>query len=466
MNSDQRNTAHGGSPTPRGPFTRWEWILYGSALLIIMAITEYGDLQLNSFVANIAGMGHWNVYSYFGHTPSLRPIATVMPPVYYLTTGIYLGLLHLVHLDPVPAHPRFLYRYIFDVTRGWPVFWGLVLLKIPNLVALIVGTWALVRLGSRVNCSSRTLARLWLMSPIVIVESFMQAQMDIMPATLTILALLAYERDKEWKMFAWLGIAAAFQIYPLLFVPPTALLLGNGNFGRAIKWGFIAAIPFLLSLVPFLGHDLITRVFLAKNGTSLFTSVRLGLIPIHLWLLIYAVICYTAWRLGTRSVFKNLTLAVSFTWMSVCFSIFMFAYWLPQWVVWVVPMAVLFAARDAKFLLWWTVENVLFLANNLLAYPRNLDGQLLAMLFGHDVLWTYPQLVGPHGPTLIYTLLIAGFGALIYQAFRISQSSRDVAAPFLTLRWYMPPLFFYIAALCAQQLLPLPPGLGSILTLH
>ncbi len=424
-----------------------------------MAVTKYGDLQLNSFVANFVARGHWNVYRYFAKTPSLRPIATVMPPAYYVLTGIYLGLLHLIHLDPVPTRAKFLYAHIFGVTHGWMVFFGLVLLKIPNLIALIVGAWALRKLARKVNGRPELMSGLWLFSPIVIVESFMQAQMDIIPATLTILALLAYKRDQEWKMFAWLGIAAAFQIYPLLFVPPTALFLAKGKFRRIIKWGFIASVPFLLSLSPFLGHELITRVFFAKNGASLFSSVRLGLIPVHLWVMIYAIICYTAWRLGIHYRFQYGTLAVGLIWMTVCSSIFIFSYWLPQWVVWLVPMALLFAERNKRFLLWWTLGNVLFLANNLLAFPRNLDGHLLSALFGHHVLWTYPQIVGPHGPILIYALLIIVFGALVYQSFRITQSTPETLTTETPLTWYTVPFFFYLAALCAQHVLSVSPVL-------
>ncbi len=424
-----------------------------------MAVTKYGDLQLNSFVANFVATGHWNVYHYFAETPPLRPIATVMPPAYYVTTGLYLGLLHLVHLDPVPRHADFLYARIFGVTHGWNMFWGLMLLKIPNLIALVVGAWAMGQLAHKVNGRPEMMSRLWLFSPIVIAESFMQAQMDIIPATLTILALLAYTRDQEWKLFVWLGIAAAFQVYPLLFVPPTALLLARGNFGRVIKWGVVASVPFLLSLSPFLGHALITRVFFAKNGASLFSSVRLGLIPVHLWLMIYAIICYTAWRLGIHYRFQYGTLAVGLIWMTVCSSIFIFSYWLPQWVVWLVPMALLFAERNKRFLLWWTLGNVLFLANNLLAFPRNLDGHLLSALFGHHVLWTYPQIVGPHGPILIYALLIIVFGALVYQSFRITQSTPETLTTETPLTWYTVPFFFYLAALSAQHVLSVSPVL-------
>ena len=122
-------------------------------------------------------------------------------------------------------------------------------------------------------------------------------------------------------------------------------------------------------------------------------------------------------------------------------------------------MALLFAERNKKFLLWWTLGNVLFLANNLLAFPRNLDGHLLSALFGHHVLWTYPQIVGPHGPILIYALLIIVFGALVYQAFRITQSTPETLTTETPLTWYTVPFVFYLAALCAQHVLSVSPVL-------
>lgn len=442
-----------GTSSPRRIGRLTVWIIYGIGLLLLMGTVEYGDLQINSFVANAVALGHWNVYHYFSLMPALRPIATVMPPGYYLLVGLYLSALHLMHLDPVPVQPHQLFLQIFGVVRGWRVFVGLVLLKVPNLISMGVGVWAIRRMAKRFALPSYTITVLWLLSPILLITSFMQSQMDIMPATLTLVALMLLDEDRPTVAFVILGLAASIQVYPLLFALPTALLLAKGNIGKVIKWGCAAAIPFLVLLAPFAGRPLIQRVFFARDGASLFNSVRLGIVPVHLWLLMYALVCVTAWHMSPRyASFKG----VLWTWLAVGASILIFSYWLPQWMVWIVPMAIIFSGLDTRFLWLWISVNLLFVANNVLAFPHNLDGHLFHWLSGHSVLWTYPQLTGPHGPAAIYTLLIIGIGALVYRAYQLLEDTAPAAPPpsWLGL-WYSLPLLLYLVAVVAQQIIPL-----------
>ena len=451
-NPVQREPSEPASIPPRSRWRVSAWIIYGIGLLLLMGTVEYGDLQINSFVANAVALGHWNVYQFFSSTPSLRAIATVMPPGYYVLVGLYLSVLHLMQSDPVPVHASSMFLHIFGAVRGWRVFWGLILLKVPNVIAMGVGAWSLGRIAKRFGLPSYTVKTLWLVSPILLTTSFMQSQMDIMPATLTVLALMLLDAENPTLTFVILGVAASIQVYPLLFAPPMAFLLARGHFSRVIKWGVAATLPFLLALVPFTGKPLIARVFLARDGASLFNSVRLGIVPIHLWFVVYAVICYTAWRMSPRyASFRG----VLWVWLTVSASILVFSYWLPQWVVWMVPMAVLFATMDKRFLWLWIAVNGLFVCNNVFAFPRNLDGQLLSLVSGHSVLWTYPQLTGTHGPVVIYMLLIVGIGALVYRAFLLLEDPTPAPpAPSLLGLWYSLPLVLYVLALAAQQVIP------------
>lgn len=119
-------------------------------------------------------------------------------------------------------------------------------------------------------------------------------------------------------------------------------------------------------------------------------------------------------------------------------------------------MAILFAAVDKRFLWLWIGVNGLFVFNNLLAFPRNLDGDLFNLVSGHSVLWTYPQLTGQHGPVAIYMLFIIGIGALVYRAFQLLEETAPARPiPSLLGLWYSLPLILYLLALAAQQMIPL-----------
>lgn len=159
---------------------------YAVGLVAVMALFAYGDLQESSFVANVVAEGHWSVYNYFQAVPALRAVPTAMPPLYYATTALWLWFLHLVHLDPVPSAVALMYRQVFGHTGGWPVLLGLFLLKLPNAAALALGAWGFRRLAAKRDWPRERLVWLWLLCPILLVESFMQGQFDIIPAAITV----------------------------------------------------------------------------------------------------------------------------------------------------------------------------------------------------------------------------------------------------------------------------------------
>lgn len=421
---------------------------YGVGLGVVMALFAYGDLQESSFVANVMAHGHWDLYRYFQAVPDLRSVPTAMPPLYYASTAVWLWLLHLIHLDPVPTAVSLMYRQVMGRTGGWPVMFGLVLLKLPNAAALALGAWAFARLGPKLGVTPRRARWLWLLCPILLAESFMQGQFDIIPAAATAWALLVYDEERPWRTFLLLGVAAAFKNYALLFIVPTALLVSHQHLRRAVAYAAVGAAPFVVSYLPWAGPAVLHRVFLARDGGTILHTVTLGIVPIHLWLLVYLGICAVAWVQGSRRAAGLKELAV--LWMVVTASILMLSWWLPQWIVWMVPMATVFAAVSRPFWWTWVAVNGLVLLNNLIEWPHNLDGHMLSLILGHGVSFTYRALVGGHGLALVFTALIVGFGALVYQAW-VSQE-RPYAGGAVPWWCYPLPLLAYVSAMALQHL--------------
>lgn len=178
-----------------------------------------------------------------------------MPPLYYLTSGIYFGLLHLLHIDPLPSHPigyLQIHHYVYP-PLPFPLFghdygpwvWvGLLLLKVPNLVAVAVGYWGLVRLAPRLHLDASYLKWLWLASPVVVAVSLIQGQLDIMPAAITVWAMVFFKEDRPWASLVCLGLAAGFKDYALLLIPITALYLGGRDILKVLAYGVVGALPF------------------------------------------------------------------------------------------------------------------------------------------------------------------------------------------------------------------------------
>jgi len=63
---------------------------YLAAAMAFAMFFLQSDILYNSFVANQVARGHIDVYSWFQSRSHLIGIDTVMPPLYYLTSGLYL----------------------------------------------------------------------------------------------------------------------------------------------------------------------------------------------------------------------------------------------------------------------------------------------------------------------------------------------------------------------------------------
>src|SRR5579872_1932382 len=220
------------------------------------------DILYNSFISNEVARGHLDVYSYLAGLRPRYKIDTVMPPLYYLATGLYLKLLMLIHLDPVATNPANLFRNVFHTHMGIVLMLGLLLLKLPNFAAALAGLWGISRLADRTpGLDRRLVSFLWIASPALIVSALMQAQNDVIATAITIFALLAWQSKRNLWMFVLLGLAACFKTYALILIPPAALLLCRRDIRGAVGFGALGALPLALVSLPFLGGQYVRRVF-------------------------------------------------------------------------------------------------------------------------------------------------------------------------------------------------------------
>jgi hypothetical protein len=339
-----------------------------------------GDILYNSFVANQVARGHLDVYSFFSSRSHFAGIDTVMPPLYYLVTGLYLKLLMLVHLDPTAYNPQFLFTNVFHTHMGFVLMLGLVLLKLPNLIAIVAGLLAAWRITQNMPDTDRKLVIfLWLASPALIVSALMQAQNDALAAAITLASLVAYQRGKLDWMFLILGFAACFKTYALVLVPPTAILLANRDLTKIVRYGIISALPLALVSIPFLGGSYLHRVFGAHDGNTLLSASYNGRLPVHLWALGYLVVIGVAWIISRRKT--DIFDVVSVWFLPLCL-MFILNWWVPQWAVWLLPAVILLAARDRVFAWLWVATNLAVFTDNLLNYPGNMDGGMLEPFYG------------------------------------------------------------------------------------
>lgn len=361
------------------------YVVFAAATMVFFL---QSDVLYNSFVANQMAWGHIDVYRYFSSTPALKLVDTVMPPLYYLAVGGYLKFLLLLNIDPVTTNPVLMYSTVFGQAGGPTLSMGILLLKLPNFVALVVGLILMLKLARNAGVDSRMVGVLWLCSPALVVTSLMQAQNDGIPAAITAGALLAFSRKSTFWMMVLLGLAACFKTYAILLVPVTALLLSERNLITAIRLALPAFILPAVTILPFLSQDFMTRVFSAHDGRTLFEISHLGRMPTHFWALGYLSILVMAWVLSDRDIDL---FDIASLWVVTLGLIFIVNWWLPQWTLWLLPMVVILAARD-RVLAWiWVGLNGAILANDLFNFPGNMDGGMLLPIFGRG-----PSGVVPH----------------------------------------------------------------------
>jgi hypothetical protein len=360
--------------------TKWTLIgLYGVMVVFCMLLFLQSDVLYSAFISNQVALGHLDVYRHFSAVPSLRPLDTVMPPPFYLLSGLYLKLLLLLHIDPVTTDPRHIFMTVFGVRSGPSFMAGLFLLKIPNLVALLVGYVFMRKLAFLVRADQTVVAILWLASPVIVVTSLMHAMNDGAAAAATAAALWAFGRRSPVAGMILIGLAACLKSYALILVPVTALLLSARNPLMIVKLGVAGvALPVLTSL-PFLSHEFIQRVFHAHDSGTLTAADTFGRMPTHLWPLAYLGFLVIAFVVADRRVD---VLDIAALWLMTLGSIFVLSWWVPQWTAWLLPMAVILAAKDRGMLWSWLAFNATLLANNLVNFPGNMDGGMLAPIFG------------------------------------------------------------------------------------
>ena len=354
---------------------------YLGLLTVAVLLFTQIDVMYNAFVANQMALGHVDVYRYFSASRNLRSIDTVMPPLYYLVTAAYLKLLQLLHLDPVTTDRVDMFRVLFGARGGIGFFAGAALIKLPNLVALGAGVIAIRKLASRfVEGDEYIMVVLWLGSPILLTASIMQAQNDVIPAACTLAALAVFDRDKPWKTMVFLGLAAAFKNYALLLIPVTAVCLADRDVRTLVRLVLTGIALPLITAAPFTGREFVTRVFFAHDGNSILTGIHLGSFHVSVFPLAYAFILILAWHWNPTGIEIPDMAAV---WLLTLSPIFIVSWWRFQWVVWLVPMAVVLATGDRRVWWIWVSVTALLLLNNLVNLSGNMDGAMLTPVFGY-----------------------------------------------------------------------------------
>lgn len=316
-------------------------LLIGVAIrLVLMPITVHPDLWGHSFTAYFfAYKGELNIYDFLLSLPKTHPLVMnygvndifIYPPLAYFTLGIFRVLVKpLADANFIPWLMVNLSHFYSYPTLGLQLF----LFKLPYLFIDIASAFLLGALFDDPK-KKKWAFNLWMFNPVTIYATFMMGQLDILPVFFTILSCYMIKKEKYgWGLF-FLGIGGAYKMYPLLFIPPAAFLLGT-TFWKKVKLLIVGFLPYILTIAPYLASKGFRAMVLfgPKETKMLYMSLPVtaaeGVFPFILFLvLIYLAAYYLK---------KKMPVELSF--LGVLLLLFSVTNYHPQWFLWLTPFLI------------------------------------------------------------------------------------------------------------------------------
>lgn len=336
-------------------------IFFGVLLrLVLMPVTLHPDLWGHSFTAYFfAQEGIFNIYEHLANLPAEHPLVTNMgvtdifiyPPLTYFTLGIFRVLVSpLSDSNFIP----WLWSNMGSVYEYPGLYWHLFLFKLPYLFVDLGAAYFFANLFNKPKRKKLAFA-LWMFNPLTLYATFMMGQLDILPTFFVILALYFVKKDKNQLALVSLGIGGAYKMYPLLLVPLAAFVLAE-QFWPRVRLILIGFLPFVLSILPFLGSGAFRSMvlFSPKSQKMLFMTLHLTAAEViypfvFLMVILYILAYFSPKRFSLYSLF-----------LAGLLLIFSLSHFHPQWFLWASPLLIWFLVRYAFYM--WELVIILFIS--------------------------------------------------------------------------------------------------------
>ena len=281
----------------------WIILIIGILIRVFLSFsTTHPDIQSLNAAGKVVAQGHvLDLYDY-----SSEAVVFNYPPSIYW----FFGILNFLFGDSLELLK--LSYLIFDI------FLGFLLLKLidPRKAAIAFG--------------------LWIFNPISLYATYMMGQFDIIPTFFTVVSLYLATKNKLKLAALALGFGVAFKLYPIFLCLPL-IILGK-TFWEKMRLGILTILPYILSIIPYLGSPSFRSQALVANQTdkSLYASIPLS--GGEAILLFPASLIFFYLLIWGRQMNKL------FFWRFFLIPLllfFIFTHFHPQWLIWVTPFLIL-----------------------------------------------------------------------------------------------------------------------------
>lgn len=306
-------------------------IVLGILLRLILSITTYHqDLGAIALAGKyIVGDGKWlNFYDMTGKDVS-HTIFNYQPLAYLIPSVIYLPFVNIVK-----NFGELLVNSSWLNSQSSNFNFILLLFKLPMLLADLAILYLLPKFFEK--DSHKNLSQiLWSLNPVAIYVSSVMGQVDIILALFLLVSSWFITQKKYFPSAIFIALSA--------LIKPIGLILLPVIFLNSITAAFTGLGIYLLGILPYL-HLVSYRyyaLFADQINKSTFAGISIASGTQIPWFFITYLVClYLYWqkKIGLLQVFIGILL-----------SGLVFTHFHPQWLIWLVPLAIVHTIRTKQY---------------------------------------------------------------------------------------------------------------------
>lgn len=329
----------------------------GKVKLLLLAITLrllvsgflfHPDIKTFNFQSSFLKKGVFNIYSYLVDNKKTLPLKEefVYFPLTYFTIGGYQAIISSFLGDNFDT-------WLADagsnsVVNNPNIIRYLILLKLPLLLMDISIAFLLLKFFKDKKSGDKAFT-LWLFNPFTIVLIYAFSNMDLYAVLLTLIAFLYIKKDKLLKASIFVGLAASFKLYPILFVP--FLFLKAKTLKEKILSILIPISILFAIIIPFWSPAFVQSALISGLSTRIFSpgfSIGFGE-SIITGLFLLSTLFFFGWLLESKVNSKKIKLFNYF--VTLLFILFSFSHFHMSWLLWTAPFLVILVIKR-PFLKW------------------------------------------------------------------------------------------------------------------
>lgn len=306
--------------------------------LLVIPFLLHPDIKTFNFQASFLKKGIVNIYPYLIENKKSLPLKEEF--VYLPLTYFFLGGYQTV-ISPVLGNG--FTSWLFNASQlsnlGVGIFRYVFFLKLPYLIVDIAIAFLLMKFFDDEILKKKAFT-LWLFNPFTIILIYVFSNVDIIPVAISLYALYLATKKRLVLGSLFLGVAAGFKLFPILFLP-FIFLLGK-NLKEKLLIFTIPILMLMLIVLPFWSGAFFNSALVSGLTSRLLTPViSLGfgesLVP---GIILLAVIFFGLLLNGAK--IDNL---LSY-FLAVFLLVFSFSHYHIQWLLWVAPVVIILLIRN------------------------------------------------------------------------------------------------------------------------